>query len=368
MKTRWVWAALGLQVVVLLAMAVPREWALHFGPVIFLRTAPVDPRDVMRGDYVRLTYEISTVTRKRCRDGLAQAMQSGDGDSAPTWPSRRATRRGGSPVPCDTPIFAVLKPGPGADGLMELDYLTDRKPREGLYVRGRLERLDTVTARVRYGLEAYFMQQSKALELEQRQAGATSRVSLEMAVALGWGGLAVLKGHRLGPLEIGLDLIRHPTDQGQRPPGSGNEVVVGATLLLRNASATNLAVVDLPEGRSFALVPDFRWATHEWRWAGAGEIVPAPHPTNVIVLEPGAIHRTRLNFTNAMWWVVPAVEGAPATARPLNEITNTGWPRPRFRFEYRPPSGPALQGLPQAGLIWQGRLLSPAFSPFGDVD
>jgi hypothetical protein len=60
--------------------------------------------------------------------------------------------------------------------------------------------------------------------------------------------------------------------------------------------------------------------------------------------------------------------GETATARPLTEVANTGWPPTRFRFEYRPPRPAAAQNLPHATAIRQGRLLTPAFSPQGNVD
>jgi uncharacterized membrane-anchored protein len=368
MKMRWVFAALALQLAVLLIMAVPREWALHFGKVVLLRTAPVDPRDVMRGDYVRLNYDISTVPRERCRDGLAAAMAGNPPDSQKRWRVRGAWGGGfdQSLLPPDTEVYAVLKPG--RDGTAELDYLTDRKPAEGLYIRGRLESLDEGLARVRYGLEAYFMQQGDALELERSQAGTTSRAPLDMAVAIGHGGLAVLKGHQRGPLEIGLDLQRQRRGLGPAP-GVPNEVVVGATIRLRNASATNLAIVALPDARSFALVPDFRWGTNDWRWVGANLPPPAPVPTNVILLKPGEIHRTTISLTNSAWWVAP--QSAPASnvarAQPVDSLNNR-WPPTRFRFEYRPPAPEACAGLPDAPSIWHGRLLSPAFAPGGNVD
>ncbi|WP_440953629.1 GDYXXLXY domain-containing protein [Methanococcoides sp. FTZ1] len=39
----------------------PKIIALSFGEDILLKTEPVDPRDVFRGDYVNLNYEISTI-------------------------------------------------------------------------------------------------------------------------------------------------------------------------------------------------------------------------------------------------------------------------------------------------------------------
>jgi hypothetical protein len=295
-------------------------------------------------------------------------MKAGVDGTAPGWQSRRAFMRGESLLPRDTLVYAVLKPGTGADAAMELDHLTDVKPKDGRYLRGRIEFLDASAARVRYGLEAYFMQQGDALELERSQAGTSSRAPLEMQVALGRGGLAVLKGHRRGPLEIGLDLIRHRTDRAARNAWEDREIVVGATLRLRNASSTNLAIVAQPDGRSFALVPDQRWGTNEWRWVGSELPAPELSPTNLILLEPGAVHRTQLNLTNAVWWVVPAAGGERGAARPITEITNRGWPPTRFRFEYRPPSAAAVQGMPHAAELWPERLLSPAFTPSGNVD
>ena len=66
MKNLVVMVAIALQVVVLFFMAGEREWVVRTGRTVFLRTAPVDPRDVMRGDYVRLNYEMSRVPHVQC--------------------------------------------------------------------------------------------------------------------------------------------------------------------------------------------------------------------------------------------------------------------------------------------------------------
>lgn len=48
-----------LQVLLLTGMIVYKQNWVARGEKILLRTVPVDPRDIFRGDYVRLTYEIS---------------------------------------------------------------------------------------------------------------------------------------------------------------------------------------------------------------------------------------------------------------------------------------------------------------------
>ncbi len=50
-----------IQVLLLTGMIAYRQHWVSTGERILLRTAPVDPRDIFRGDYVRLGYEISSL-------------------------------------------------------------------------------------------------------------------------------------------------------------------------------------------------------------------------------------------------------------------------------------------------------------------
>lgn len=50
-----------LQVALLAGMIAYRHYWVMTGKKVLLRTEPVDPRDIFRGDYVRLRYEISTL-------------------------------------------------------------------------------------------------------------------------------------------------------------------------------------------------------------------------------------------------------------------------------------------------------------------
>ncbi|MFK0165373.1 GDYXXLXY domain-containing protein [Rhizobium sp. NPDC090279] len=58
-----------LQTLVLGYMVGERAWGLRSGTEILLKTAPVDPRDLLRGDYVTLNYDISRVPTSTLRDG-----------------------------------------------------------------------------------------------------------------------------------------------------------------------------------------------------------------------------------------------------------------------------------------------------------
>src|SRR3990172_9317035 len=120
MRSLWCIAAAVFQLLVLGYIAGEREWILRTGRIIHLRTAPLDPMDRMRGAYVRLNYPISTVARSQCRDGLADT-------NVPVHELKR-----------DLPVYAVLDVD--ETGFGELNYLTDRRPADGLFLRGRLER------------------------------------------------------------------------------------------------------------------------------------------------------------------------------------------------------------------------------------
>ena len=52
-------------------LAGQREWVRQRGEQIYLRTAPVDPRDPMRGDYVRLSYGLNSVDLAQYRGKTA---------------------------------------------------------------------------------------------------------------------------------------------------------------------------------------------------------------------------------------------------------------------------------------------------------
>ncbi|HLN63637.1 MAG TPA: GDYXXLXY domain-containing protein [Symbiobacteriaceae bacterium] len=58
---RWFWLAVALQVLLLLGMVGRHAYTVATGQPILLQTAPVDPWDMFRGEYVRLNYTISRI-------------------------------------------------------------------------------------------------------------------------------------------------------------------------------------------------------------------------------------------------------------------------------------------------------------------
>jgi uncharacterized membrane-anchored protein len=77
MKLKLFILVLALQSAWLLGTAFTQERALRVGQIILLETQPVDPRDLLRGDFVRLNYKISDVPRDEFSPPLTGDLPAG---------------------------------------------------------------------------------------------------------------------------------------------------------------------------------------------------------------------------------------------------------------------------------------------------
>jgi hypothetical protein len=195
-------------------------------------------------------------------------------------------------------------------------------------------------------------------------------VPLDIEVALGSSGTAVLKNYRWEPLGLTVTFER-TTAPAQTPgnvpnPSRPQQFITAVKIELKNYGPEDVAVVDLPEAGSFRLVPDERWQESKYRWIGEGQAISTPDPTHVMVLKPGQIHRSRIELTDPKWFVVSSAPDGNKTPIALREVSDP-WSA-SFRVEYAPPSKSAVSGLPNAQLIRHGRLRSRAFNPTAGLD
>lgn len=165
-------------------MIVDRVSLLNSDNVVTLRTAPVDPRDIFRGDYVVLRYDISDI---------ALTSYKGTTDLA----------RG------DTVYVELNKGKSGAWQAVGIDTKMT-PPAEGNHIiRGRITRIDKRipgpatkrneprevpcplcgTARIAYGIESYFVPEGEGGDIEH----ARNRAELTVDVALADNGEAAIK-------------------------------------------------------------------------------------------------------------------------------------------------------------------------------
>jgi uncharacterized membrane-anchored protein len=345
-----------LQVLVLGFMAGQREWIMHTGAPLTLRTAPIDPDDPMRGAYVRLNYDISAVPAALCQGETAAWVKLKNED----WRQRRRLR--------DRVVYAALRVN--EHGIAELTALRDTPPAGGPFLRGRVVSVDDNDIRVRYGIEALFMSKEAARHTESMALTERAGAPMAVSVAVGDNGTAVLKGYAWEPLGLTVALHRPPATEPRDPnrPWQQNLRPINAlTATLHNYGEQDLAIVDLPGARSFRLVPNMLVNSHRFVWAPPSNFtVPAPKAENIIVLKPGEARAIQIDLTNRDWWIRDTTkpESVPAA---LSDTREWGWTA-SFRLEYVPPTAEAVRGLPHADRIRHAPLRSRAFSAMQGVD
>lgn len=164
-RTEWLLAAafVAFQVVILGAMIILDGLPYVLGERIKLQVAPVDPRDLFRGDYVVLDYDFN---RLPLSSVLGAPAAAGNGGSYRDMEGRN--------------VFVTLKPQ--GDHYVT-DSLSIRQPESGPYLRGKVANYH----RIECGIEAFYVQEGEGRRLENliRQR----RVLAEVAV---WHGQAKL--------------------------------------------------------------------------------------------------------------------------------------------------------------------------------
>jgi uncharacterized membrane-anchored protein len=134
-----------IQVVLIAAMVIDRASILREGKEVTLQTRPVDPRDFLRGDYVVLSYEISSVPAGELKGKLPQ----------------------------DRDGRVYVKLAPKADGFYgAVSVHLEPVPVSGneVLVRGRVTNWrwcwNCDSLNINYGLEKFFVPEGEGRELE----------------------------------------------------------------------------------------------------------------------------------------------------------------------------------------------------------
>ena len=340
MSRRWaILAAVVAQLLVLAWMAGEREWIYRTGQVAYLRTAPVDPRDLFRGDFVRLQYDVNNVRREELDAAMA---------------SPRTERRRHEVV------YTRLRPS--GEGVYEAAGTSATRPDEGLFLRGRTEDSWRLGWRgsghflVKYGIEQLFVEQGSGREIEKRRGARNElQVPMEVEVAVSSSGKAVIRGYRWSRLGVKLEMLRAPARRNRNAQVPVGPLSPKLRITLANASNAPLTVFDSAEHCTFQLVP-VAWNTDPYAPASpacAGEPVVA----QAIALAPGESHSVEIDLSEPRWHVLAddkAIE-IGALRRPV-----------QFRIEYRTPDAtPAAAG---DASVWRGRIASQAFTASGVID
>ena len=133
-----VWLVTAIWLVVAGGLWAFHDYQLRNGTEIALKTAPVDPRDLLRGDYVVLRYDVSRLTPAEDRQPWAFAADQ-----------------------------VVYVPLIEAQGEWVADGLERYPPEDRLYLRGRIRSSGTDWAEVVYGIESFFVPEGEGLRYEE---------------------------------------------------------------------------------------------------------------------------------------------------------------------------------------------------------
>ncbi len=142
--TKWFWILVVAQALFLVVWAGYHEWIRQTAPVILLKGRPVDPQDLLRGDYMTLAYDISEAEVR----GMGKDLGRGGNAGAEVWVLLERRDRHHVVVVASR---ERLNPGPGQ-----------------FLVRGAIGyrwRTGTASERIDYGIERYFVPEGKGSPL-----------------------------------------------------------------------------------------------------------------------------------------------------------------------------------------------------------
>ncbi len=166
-----------LQTGAIAALIVNRAMLLSHGREILLTVVPVDPRDLLRGYYVRLNYGVSQISTSLMR----QSGRPGAGRSIYVTLERRGQAEDETWVP----VAASPEPpaAPEEDSKIVLHGTMDQP-------FAWLTSNNVAAVHVKYGIESYFIPENAGRDLEQ----ATRTGAVKAVISVDRDGAAAIKG------------------------------------------------------------------------------------------------------------------------------------------------------------------------------
>ncbi|MDX8393315.1 MAG: GDYXXLXY domain-containing protein [Mariprofundales bacterium] len=132
--------AIVFQFLILTGMLIKANYPLWVGNEVRVKTIPVDPRSLFRGNYARLNYEISRL------------------------PKAMFLKKGASLRP-SVVVYVSLKKA--KNNIYQLAAVSLNPPDAGVFLKGRIINNNASYYNVKYGIEAFFAPKEKALRLER---------------------------------------------------------------------------------------------------------------------------------------------------------------------------------------------------------
>ena len=134
------------------------EYILNTGREVLLKTVPVDPRDLLMGDYVILNYEISQIPEEY----LYMVNKN--------YKNKE--------------VYVVLKTD--NNNIAVIDKMLYKEPREPFYIKGKISKCNTANPFwktgicINYGIESYYVKENTGMDLERNlRNGALVKIRID---------------------------------------------------------------------------------------------------------------------------------------------------------------------------------------------
>lgn len=335
-QTLFVALAVVFQIGVVATMVALREWLLATGKPYVFQTAPVDPRDIFRGDYVHLDYLFNSIPLRQLNETIRhEGLRKGQKIYLTLETDSNA-------VSSAVTLHTVPPQGPYLRG-----YVTSHWPYRNFSQQSEEQRkkdlLDAWPVQAKYGIEQYYVQQGSGKEMEKTRGWRNDfQVPLLIHTAISASGEAAIRSYEWANIAIKTHIARSP--ERDAPDEKASAVM---ELTLQNRSEKTFKLPLQAENCSFALIPD-RYAPQD------AQDFAVPHdckdkPAQTVSLQPGESHVITFDLNRRYWWVLFKDKPTPLGKLPWQY---------RYRIQYR---GEPVEGLNTA-------ILSSAFHGRGNVD
>lgn len=269
-------------------------------------------------------------------------------------------------------MHAILTPGPG--DVYEFSHFSLERPVEPNFLKGTIRNAwrnseNRTTFQADFNIEKLFVEQGRGLDIEARRgARGELQTAMQVTLAVNDRGDTALVGYDWSPLSIGIRPIEPEppanagSDSVDPTPLSPATRVFDMLATIENTSNDPLRIVDTPDQCHFMLLQRRADAAQTGnRFSPLDPACNEINETDIITLVPGDTHQIRIRADDPRWQMRMIDAAGSQQTGSLRDIA----PATLFRLVYTPP---APESLPQGLSVWQGRLLSQAFSIRGVID
>ena len=149
--------ALSVPILILIGLLFKPATAYLFGDSIAVKTVPVDPRDLLYGDYVYLELDINQVSADKLSKELKEKIKSEQEQHDVFTNARSIT------------VYSSLEK---AGEMYEVDAVSLHKPEDGIYLKGEIMTWyspeSASTFYIDYGLNRFYIEENTGKALEEK--------------------------------------------------------------------------------------------------------------------------------------------------------------------------------------------------------